>query len=252
MFDRVLHYARLLGPMAVAASVWGKLSGRPVVMSFRRDGVAHPIFMRFPSSDADGYVQIFRDGEYEFDVAKRPDVIVDAGANVGLASIYFANKFPHARIFAIECERSNYEILELNAKAYPNIVPIHAALWKHDGKVDIVDPGLGQWGFMTAASSGAGTSASVRASTLDSIMREHGISHIDVLKMDIEGAELEVLDSSAGWIDKVDTIIAELHDRLKAGCEQSFARATASFSERWRQGENFYVSRQGTSAANKA
>ena len=74
-------------------------------------------------------------------------------------------------------------------------------------------------------------------------MKEHGIGRVDILKIDIEGAELEVFDASSPWIHDVDTIIAELHDRLKAGCERSFANATSGFRHRWRQGENVYVSR---------
>ena len=244
MLDRLIHYARILGVKGVVAALLGKITGRPKVSLFRVDNIAHPISLRIPSSDADAYEQIFLQDQYKFESATPPTVIVDAGANIGLASIYFANRFPSARIFAIECEQSNFEILEQNVKPYKNIVPIHAALWNELGEIQIVDPGLGHWGFMTVARSAdsAGYSC-VRALTLDSIMREYQIPHIDILKIDIEGAEFEVFNASSHWIGSVDTIIAELHDRLKPGCEQSFATATSEFTRRWRQGENVYVAK---------
>ena len=244
LLDRFFYYSRILGVKGFVASIMGKLAGHPKIISIRRNDTVYPISLRVPSSDLDAYEQIFLQEQYKFETTKQPSVIIDAGANVGLASIYFANRFPSARIFAIECERSNFEVLKLNAEPYKNITPIHAALWGSDGEIQIVDPGLGQWGFMTAVKTvDSEASSSVRALSLNSIMREHHISHIDILKIDIEGAEFEVFNASSVWIDAVDMIIAELHDRLKPGCEQSFANATPKFTERWRQGENVYVSR---------
>ena len=244
MLDRLVHYARLLGPRGVYAGVAGKLGRSPRVLSHRHGNLAHPLLLRVPSTDVDAYRQIFVEEQYRFDVSRPPRVIVDAGANIGLASVYFASRFPSARIFAIECEKSNFELLSANVRPYPTVTAIHAALWNEDGEIDIVDPGLGQWGFMTAAKGPGASVSSVRSATLDSIRREHGIGQIDILKIDIEGAELEVFNACSGWIDHVDTIVAELHDRLKAGCERSFAEATAAFGARWRQGENVYASRQ--------
>ncbi len=244
MLDRLNHYARVLGAQGLLAALHGKLTGRPRLIAYRRKGLPHPLLLRVPSTDVDAYRQIFLEEQYSFAVTRAPRVIIDAGANVGLASIYFANRFPTARIFAIECERSNFDLLTANARPYANVIPIHAALWNVDGEIRVVDPGLGHWGFMTTARSPDDPpSSTVRAVTLDTVRREHGIDRIDIMKIDIEGAEREVFDSSATWIGMVDTIIAELHDRLKPGCERSFSDATGEFVQRWRQGENEYVSK---------
>lgn len=245
MRNALAYYFRVLGAKGAAASVLGKLLRHPRILAIRGNGLLSPILLRVPSSDAEAYEQIFLQGEYHFEVARPPEVIVDAGANIGIASIYFALRYPAALIFAIECEKSNFDMLQLNVRRYRNIIPIHAALWNCDGQLQIVDPGLGKWGFMTVEkSAGAERAPNVRALTLRSIMRDHGISHIDIFKVDIEGAELEVFGDSSPWIDSIDTIIAELHDRLKPGCERVFADATADFPERWRQGENVYVARR--------
>jgi hypothetical protein len=61
--------------------------------------------------------------------------------------------------------------------------------------------------------------------------------------MDIEGAEVEVLRTSADWMPKVDVLIAELHDWLKPGCEAAFVESTEAFPHRWVRGESHYAAR---------
>ena len=64
----------------------------------------------------------------------------------GFASIYFANKYPGAKIIAIEPEQSNFELLKDNIAPYPNIIPIQAALWHKNEEINLIDPGLGKSG----------------------------------------------------------------------------------------------------------
>jgi len=82
----------------------------------------------------------------------------------------------------------------------------------------------------------------VAAMTVDRIMRDYALEKIDILKVDIEGAEREVFSCTSAWLDKVDAIIIELHDRMKAGCSRSFYHGTSGFDNEWRRGENVYVS----------
>ncbi len=105
--------------------------------------------MRLNTSDFPTFDQVFIQQEYDFDISRAPKVIVDAGANIGLASIYFANKYPDAKIIAIEPEQSNFKLLEMNVSPYPNVIPVQAALWNKNEDINLIDPGLGKWGFMT-------------------------------------------------------------------------------------------------------
>ena len=59
----------------------------------------------------------------------------------------------------------------------------------------------------------AGEGHAVAAITRDRLMRDQGIDHIDILKVDIEGAEKEVFADTSAWIDRVGSIIVELHER---------------------------------------
>jgi FkbM family methyltransferase len=74
-------------------------------------------------------------------------VIIDAGANIGLSALFFANKYPDAKIFAIEPEETNYKLLELNTKPYNNVCLIKAALWDSVRKIHLFDTGLGKDGY---------------------------------------------------------------------------------------------------------
>jgi hypothetical protein len=74
-------------------------------------------------------------------------------------------------------------------------------------------------------------------------MKDYAIDYIDILKVDIEGAEKEIFSGSPSWINHVGVLIVELHDRLKAGCSRSFFNATNSFDHEWYQYENVVLAR---------
>lgn len=222
------------------------LTGKPTLIATNPPGVAHPIFLQCRSTDITTFDKVFTKKEYDFDVVEPPSVIIDAGANVGLASVYFANRFPHARILSVEPEADNFGLLRKNVQPYPNVIPIHAALWHENTEIDLVDPGFGQWGFVTEdrrESPAADARHRVKAVTVDRLMQEAGVDRVSILKMDIEGAEREVFSSSTSWLPRVDAIIVELHDRRKPGCSRSFDNGSNGFAQEWLQGENVFLSR---------
>ena len=209
--------------------------------------VAHPFLMRPMTSDVMTFQQIFELREYDVELNREPDTIIDAGANIGLSAIYFANRFPKAKIIAIEPEASNFAVLKRNTQAYKNVTAIQAALWDANGEIEVVDVGIGHWGFQARAAEQSETICHrVPAFTVKAIMSRFGMTHVDVLKIDIEGAEKEVMDASADWIDNVSMLAIELHDRLKPGCTESLQRATTGrFQKEWQNGENLYLARNG-------
>ncbi|GJP66952.1 hypothetical protein CLOP_g23817 [Closterium sp. NIES-67] len=66
-----------------------------------------------------------------------PSAILDAGANIGLASLVFAMRFPDALIVALEPARDNFELLQRNVKHLPQILPVNAALWSEDTQIAV-------------------------------------------------------------------------------------------------------------------
>jgi FkbM family methyltransferase len=186
--------------------------------------------------------QVILQSQYEWEFPKSPRVIVDAGANIGLASIFFANKYPGATIISVEPAPSNLELLRKNMAHYPNSVIVPGALWKDNSNVTVVDPGGGEWGFQVAE--GALGNSGVAALTMDGLMDQCGIDYVDLLKVDIEGAEKEVFETSSTWIDRVGAIAIELHDHLKSGCSRAFRDATRDFGHESCKGEAIFVVRE--------
>jgi FkbM family methyltransferase len=240
-------YLNILGVRGLLSGVRAKATHSTHQFELVCADCRHPIRLRLPSTDLGAYEQVFLDGQYDFSVKTPPNVIVDAGANIGLASIYFANRYPQAQVFAIEPEQSNFELLKVNVAPYPNVVPIQAALWNRNEELNLFDPGLGEYGFMTDkkdASERLGVAGHVvEGVTVDKIMADYGLSWIDILKVDIEGAEREVFSDTSAWIGNVNSVIIELHERMKVGCNRSFYRGSVGFDHEWQQGEKVYLSR---------
>lgn len=247
MMHQIQYYHRVVGLRGLFSALRGKAAKRPNLLEMAPPDIAFPFYLRVPSSDVYVYEQIFVGEEYRFEVRESPRTIVDAGANIGLASIYFANRFPAARIVAVEPEDGNFRMLQMNSRPYANIEPVRAALWHENRTLDLVDPDLGNWGFMTRAGSAEAAGGTivhpVRGMSIESLMEQQGLGHIDILKLDIEGAEREIFAHCSGWLDKVDALIVELHERMKPGCNRSFYSGTAGFGDEWWQGENVYLAR---------
>src|SRR5258708_24737589 len=75
-------------------------------------------------------------------------VIIDAGANIGAAALYFSFRFSGSKVIAIEPEKKNCELLKMNCAGL-DIRIVEAALGCEAGKSFLRDPGLSDWGFRT-------------------------------------------------------------------------------------------------------
>lgn len=248
MIGKIKYCLSAGGVRLLISVIKAKITKTPTLLQLHRRDIKFPFILRFPSTDFQVFEQIFNRQEYDFNVKRTPTIIVDAGANIGLASIYFSNKFPDAKIIAIEPEESNLKILRKNIAPYGNITLVCKALWHENTRLNLLDPGLGKYGFMTQAQNSAEEIYGeivheVQGITLDTVMKEHGIDHIDILKIDIEGAEREIFRDPSAWIEKVDSLIVELHERIKPGCNRSFYIGSNGFDNKWLQGENVYLTR---------
>jgi FkbM family methyltransferase len=133
--------------------------------------------------------------------------IIDCGANIGMASLYFASAYPAARIYSVEADPENFALLKANTVAERRIVPIHGCIVsipQDTVSFNIQGPA---WGRKLGGTDGV----LVPAITLDALLAKHGIARVDLLKMDIEGAEREVL-AIGDYLGTVQHVIAELHN----------------------------------------
>lgn len=232
-------YYSELGVKGVALFLFSKCTGSKPIVKIPVLGIAHPVSIRIGTTDLATFKQVLVERHYEFDKPESPRFIIDAGANIGLASVYFANRYPHAKIVSIEPEASNYEMLKKNTAAYPQITPLQATLWRENENLFLFDSGHGNHGFQVGDEQhGMQGRLDVTAGlTVDAILRDAGQTRVDLLKIDIEGAEREVMSRAAEWIDRVGVLMIELHDDIKPGCSDAFHAATQHFSEEVVKGE---------------
>lgn len=187
----------------------------------RLPSLKHPLSVRGGSSDGKVFEHVFVDGEYEIDYEMDPTNIIDAGANVGYASIFFANKYPRAKIVAVEPEESNLSMLRENSSFYENIKIVPAGIWCKDVRLEIENPDDSQWAFRVKELCDV-AGEGIAAKSVRTIMGEHGMESIDILKLDIEGAENEVLSYCDDWIGKVGCLMIELHEWIRPGTTTIF------------------------------
>lgn len=177
-------------------------------------------------------------------------LIIDAGANVGAASLYYRDTYPAAAVVAVEPEAGNYAELARNLVGDVLALPLRAAIAGNDGAVAVVDAGLDSWGFRTeAASAGAATVPAHSVPTLIALAREHWAIEPFIIKIDIEGFETDLFSGDVSWIDAFALVVVELHDWMLPGTASS-RPVVAALAARNRdfliRGENIFSFRNGT------
>jgi FkbM family methyltransferase len=231
-FTASWNYYTACGAKGVVPSVLARLISPAREIEVRSKEICHPIHLRLRSSDPLLFREIIRGHSYDLSLQSKPRVIVDAGANIGLASVWFANQYPKARIIAIEPEPDNVRMLRKNTRYYPNISVVAAALWDHATTLAIDYSANSTAGWKVVKAAGGVPSISI-----PEVMQCFNLDRIDLLKVDIEGAEKEVFEASSDWIKSVGTIAIELHDRFKHGCARAVFGATSNFCRHPDRGE---------------
>ena len=243
--NRFHRYVARYGMWGGAHTLARAICGRGLVL-IPLPELQESILLRRHTSDVAAFEQVFIDREYDLPIGDlRPKFIIDGGANVGCASVFFAEKFPQASIWAFEPERSNYEILEQNGKRFDNITTMKAAIWSSDTYVEIQNPNDEKWAFRVQQAANDGLSR-IQALSIPTILKMAGADRVDILKLDIEGAERDLFDeTSAQWIHRVGVIIIELHDWIRPGCSDALSIATCGLKwERSQIGENAILIRK--------
>jgi len=225
-----LRYIDALGLVRGSSAFFQFKRAKPgSLVRVRIPGSKTPLQVRAGTEDAIVFQQVFFERQYSLDLALHPKLIIDGGAHVGCATRFFASKYPDAIIFAIEPESTNFALLKGNVDGCRNVLPIRAALWGTRTILNIVDPNSTSWAFRMEESNGEGI-ATILGLTVDELLAWFGSSSIDILKLDVEGAEREIFSSDCThWMGAVGAMIIELHDRFVPGCREALERATAGF-----------------------
>jgi FkbM family methyltransferase len=142
-----------------------------------------------------------------FNVA--PRTIVDLGGNIGLTAVWFAHRYPDATLLAVEPVPANAALLRKNLAANGIAAKVVEAA---------IGPSDCQTRFLTARESTVGrvdaAGEPVRQVSMATVLEAVPGGKIDLLKVDIEGAEQALFESDDGWLERVGAMIVEFHPEL--------------------------------------
>jgi FkbM family methyltransferase len=152
--------------------------------------------------------EIFVQEVYRFSSSSETPVIIDCGANIGLSVLYFKELYRNAKIIAFEADPFICKMLDENIKqyGYNNIESINAAVWKKDTTLSFYSEGSvgGKIEFNQS-----GDDKMIEVPTIR--LRDYLSTPVDFLKIDIEGAEYEVLKDCHDLLGNVKNLFIEYH-----------------------------------------
>lgn len=161
--------------------------------------------------------EIFLEEEYEITTQNKDDIknIIDAGANIGISSLYFLCKFPKATIYAFEPHPEVFEKLQRNVTGYDRIKPYNLALSNTEGKVDLY---LSNDSIGSSLNEREGSNCiQVDSATFSGLLKELNLLEVDIFKFDIEGSEFDLFTSDFDF-SKINHITGEVHGDIVGRC----------------------------------
>jgi len=143
---------------------------------------------------------------------------------------FFRKKYPNAKIIAIEPDKENISQMNLNLKGYDNWFPLYGGVWNKTSFLMVNDiPGTSSWNF-TCSEIENYNEGCINGFSIEDILFKYEINEIDLLKIDIEGAEYELFSSNyEKWLPKTKCIYVELHDWFRKDCSRSFFTALLNY-----------------------
>lgn len=214
-----------------------ELLGFPGVSRVRPSALLHPVDVRLIRADVSTFFQIFVNREYDFtqypqgrrigeryrsilSSGRRP-LIVDAGANVGLASTLLASMYPEARVVSVEPDAENFEMLTRNASPYSGIRCIQGAVSERSGKAILGNRRGGAAGYRLEGGGAGDDGIEVDTYTMDQIIEMGDSDDILIIKVDVEGEEKSIFRSAESWLPRTHLLIVEIHDWMLPGSGSS-------------------------------
>lgn len=194
-------------------------------------------------TDYSTLMQIYgRDGYGLSKLQRRPDIegfyaatlgrglvplILDCGGHIGMASRYFSETYPKARVVSVEPDAGNIAQARIN-NAGSGIAFLNMAIGSETGAGTLVDPGRGNNAFrITPDMQGKTPITSINA-LLEQFGGETGVPFI--VKIDIEGFESDLFSKNLEWLDQFPLLVIELHDWMlpRSGNAGNFLRAISA------------------------
>jgi FkbM family methyltransferase len=153
------------------------------------------------------YKEVFREEIYKFVSKSNSPLIIDCGANIGLSVIYFKMYYPNSKIIAFEPDKKVLEVLRNNIKCFnlSDVELISKALWSSEKTLEFMSEGA-DGGRVNQLEKGR-ESYNVQTTRLRYYLNQK----VDLLKLDIEGAETEVIKDCKDLLFNVENLFVEYH-----------------------------------------
>ena len=187
---------------------------------YKINNVSIPFYYKKTSSDTPTYYAKILKGELykKINFKKKVDIILDLGANFGAASICFAIRHPNSTIISFEPVFETYKILDLNTKNFKSIFTYNIAASDQDGTADIyIDKNkLGRSSlFSNHMNFNYNFSEKINIVNFYSFLRNNNIEKIDILKIDVEGSELKIINNIKSFLKNISVIYIEIHGKKR-------------------------------------
>ncbi len=176
--------------------------------------------------------EIFRDDCYTRGGFYRPrprDTVLDVGANIGTFALYMQWRAFGVRVHCFEPASETRQRLKQNVEAngLQPFVSLHpVAVSDRRGEAELKAGRKSDVrSFFASSDSRDGPGEVVRCVRLDEALAECGVGRVDLLKIDVEGAELEIVEGAPAEVwQKIDRVALEFHDTFRPGCRDRVLR----------------------------
>lgn len=179
--------------------------------------------------------QIFQDEDYGFSKLRRHEeldskyvclrnqglspIILDCGANIGLAALYFSREYPDAIIICVEPDGENLLLARMNNRS-ENVKVYQGAIGSTPGRARIINRKESNNAFRTECAPAGDIEVFSVPQLLDEVTLETKIAPF-IAKVDIEGFESELFSRETSWVENFEVLIVELHDWMLPGVANS-------------------------------
>lgn len=191
--------------------------------------------------------QVF--GALEYESATRPSLgnILDLGANSGYTSLFLKHHHPASRIVALEPDPENFAALIRNVREFPGIIPIHGGVATNDGFLSSISGGNSsskRFEKIACDNNKNDGDHSIKSYSISSLSDKYNVKSWDLIKMDIEGGELTMLQAADSWIDLTRLLAVEVHSWCAEDCERSIEALSTRAKHIFKSGETVWLSFQ--------
>lgn len=201
-------FHKYFGLFQLIQFIYQKLIKKELLIIYSKE-LGGEVFIRGSSSDFSVLIQMIEEMN-NFNLEIDPDLIIDGGANIGLSVRYFREKYKNSMIQAYEPDLENYRCAQKNCQMLEKITLVNQGLWSSRCHLILKNPEALPWAYQFEKSE-IKTKESIEAISLNDIFLDIQLGTPILVKLDVEGAEKELILNENQWLQKVKWVLVEIH-----------------------------------------